>query len=163
MMSEGRICVTVTVRQAELSQGEMQRLYSVLRVAVICCDRVLDIESKRFVSYPLVPFRWVLHFALSLPRSIIVNVVTLYTRENPVLECSRPCDNLSCLCFTALWLQLSQSFFDSGKSASEGYRPDLLQGVPDQGHHMLTSGAHVPGLAAGSDCEIRSIKQFLLP
>ena len=39
-----------------------------------------------------------------------MNVVTLYTRENPVLECSRPCDNLSCLCFTALWLQLSQSF-----------------------------------------------------
>ena len=109
-MSEGRICVTVTVRQAELSQGEMYRLHSVLRVAVIYCDRVSDIESKRFVSSRLVPFRWVLHFALSLTRSIIVNVVTLYTRENPVLECSRPCDNLSCLCFTALWLQLSQSF-----------------------------------------------------
>ena len=50
-MSEGRICVTVTVRQAELSQGEMYRLYSVLRFAVICCDRVSDIESKRFVSF----------------------------------------------------------------------------------------------------------------
>ena len=110
MMSEERICVTVTVRQAELSQGEMYRLYSVLRVAVICFDRVSDIESKRFVSSRLVPFRWVLHFALSLTRSIIVHVVTLYTRENPLNECGRPCDNLSCPCFTALWLQLSQSF-----------------------------------------------------
>ena len=36
----------------------------------------------------------------------------------------------------------------AGDSASEGYQSDLLQGVPYQGHHMLTSGAHVPGLAA---------------
>ena len=55
------------------------------------------------------PFRWVLHLALSLTRSIIVHVVTPYTKENPLFECSRPCDNLSCLCFTALWLQQSQS------------------------------------------------------
>ena len=39
-------------------------------------------------------------------------------------------------------------------SAGEGYQPDLLQDVPDQRNHMLTSGAHVPGLAAGSDCKI---------
>ena len=45
----------------------------------------------------------------------------------------------------------------AGESASEGYRPDLLQDVPDQGHHMLTSRAHVPGLASGSDCKIWSI------
>ena len=45
----------------------------------------------------------------------------------------------------------------AGDSASEGCQTDLLQGVPNQGHHMLTSGAHVPGLAAGSDCKIRSI------
>ena len=55
------------------------------------------------------PFRWVLHIALSLTRSIIVHVATPYSRENPLSEYSRPCDNLSCLCFTALWLQQSQS------------------------------------------------------
>ena len=50
----------------------------------------------------------------------------------------------------------------AGDSASDGYQPDLIQDVPDQGHHMLTSGAHVAGLAAGSDCKIRSIQTFLL-
>ena len=47
-------------------------------------------------------------------------------------------------------------------SASEVYLSDLLQDVPNQGHHMLTGGAHVSGLAAGSDCKIRSIQTFLL-
>ena len=51
----------------------------------------------------------------------------------------------------------------AGELASEGYRPDLLQDVPDQGHHMLTSGSHVPGLASGSDWKIGSIQPFLLP
>ena len=41
-------------------------------------------------------------------------------------------------------------YIGAGDSASQGYRPDLLQDVPDQGHHVLTSGAHVPGLASGS-------------
>ena len=49
-MSEERICVTVKVRQAEMSQGEMDRLHSVFCFGVMCCDRVSDIESKRFVS-----------------------------------------------------------------------------------------------------------------
>ena len=53
-MGEGRICVTVIVRQGELSQDEMDRLYSVLGFGVICCDRVSDIESKLFVSSRLV-------------------------------------------------------------------------------------------------------------
>ena len=48
-------------------------------------------------------------------------------------------------------------YIGAGESASEGYRLDLLQDVPDQGHHMLTSGAHVPALASGSDCKIWSI------
>ena len=55
------------------------------------------------------PFRWVLHLALSLTRSITVHVATPFSREDPLSECSRPCDNLSCLCFTALWLQQGQS------------------------------------------------------
>ena len=40
-----------TVRQAELTQGEVYRGWC---FAVICCDRVSDIESKRFVSSRLV-------------------------------------------------------------------------------------------------------------
>ena len=42
----------------------------------------------------------------------------------------------------------------AGESASEGYRPDLLQDVLDQGHHVLISGAHVSGLASGFDCKV---------
>ena len=55
------------------------------------------------------PSRWVLHLALSLTRSITVHAATRYSREDPLPECSRPYDNLSCLCFTALWLQQSQA------------------------------------------------------
>ena len=47
------------------------------------------------------PFRWVLHLALSLTRSITVHDATLYSREDPLYDCGRPCDNLSCLFFTA--------------------------------------------------------------
>ena len=81
------------------------------------------------------PFRWVLHFVLSLTRSVIVHDAASCSRE----------DSLSCLCFTALWLQQSQSILvRAGDSASEGYQSDLLQDVPNQGHHMLTVWAHVP-------------------
>ena len=55
------------------------------------------------------PFRWVLHLALSLTRSMTVHVATPYSREDLLSECSRPRDNLSSLCFTALWLQQNQS------------------------------------------------------
>ena len=34
------------VWQAELSQGEVYRVYRGLCFAVMCCDRVSDIESK---------------------------------------------------------------------------------------------------------------------
>ena len=40
---------------------------------------------------------------------ITVHVATPHSREDPLSECSRPCDNLSCLCLTALWLQQSHS------------------------------------------------------
>ena len=55
------------------------------------------------------PFRWLLHLALSLTRSITVHVATIYSREDPLSQSSRPLYNLSCLFFTALWLQRSQS------------------------------------------------------
>ena len=64
------------------------------------------VEAPFFRGFP---FRWVLHLVLSLTRSISMHVATHYSREDPLYECSRPCDNLSCLIFTALWLQQSQS------------------------------------------------------
>ena len=45
-----------------------------------------------------------LEFAFSLARSLTLQDVTL-----PLHECGRPCDTLSCLFFTAPWLQKSQS------------------------------------------------------
>ena len=50
----------------------------------------------------------------------------------------------------------------SRESASEGYRLDLFQDVPSQYYHMLTGGAHVPGLAVGSDCKVRPTQTFFL-
>ena len=105
------------------------------------------------------PFRWVLRFALSLTRCPTGHYATSYAKENLLFEYSRPCDNLS---ITVLWLQQSQSFFGAGDSASEGYRPNLFQDVPDQSRHMPTSGSHVIGLACGSLCKIRSFQIFAL-
>ena len=72
-----------------------------------------------------------------------MHVATPYSRKDPLSECSRPCDNLSCLFFTALWLRQKSVLIDTG-AANQRYRLDLLQDVTDQGHHMLTSGTHVP-------------------
>ena len=55
------------------------------------------------------PFRWVLHFALSLIRCLTVQDATSCPMENSLFECGRPYDDLSCLFFTALLLQRSQS------------------------------------------------------
>ena len=54
------------------------------------------------------PFRWVLRFVLSLTRCLTVQDTLPCSWENFQNECGRPCDNLSCLFFTALWLQQSQ-------------------------------------------------------
>ena len=70
VMSEELICVTVIVRQGELSQDEMVRLYSVLCFGAIFCDRVLEIENKRFVSSRLV-------LSLAVPGShLLCSLVT---------------------------------------------------------------------------------------
>ena len=77
----------------------------------------------------------------SLPDCARRNILP---REDPLYECGRPCDTMSCLFFTALWLQQSQSVLMQEIQFSQGYRFDLLQDVADQGYHMLTSGAHLP-------------------
>ena len=55
-------------------------------------------------------FRWVLHVVLSLTRSVIVHDATPCSKEDSLYDCGRPCDALSCLFFSAPWLQQSQSF-----------------------------------------------------
>ena len=53
-------------------------------------------------------FRWVLRFVLSLTRCLTEQDTIPCSGENPLYECGRPCDNLSCLFFSALWLLQSQ-------------------------------------------------------
>ena len=55
------------------------------------------------------PFRWVVHFVFC--DSVIMHDETPYSREDFLFECGRPCDTMSLLFFTALWLQRSQSFW----------------------------------------------------
>ena len=102
-------------------------------MAALSPPRVFRRLADRGAFFRGLPFRWVLHLALSLTRSVIVHVATSYSREDPQSECSRPCDNLSLASAEPIYI-------GAGDSGSQGYRPDLLQNVTDQGHHMLTSG-----------------------
>ena len=54
------------------------------------------------------PFRWVLHFVLSLTRGVTVHETASCPREVSLYECGRPRDALSCF-FSALWLRCNQS------------------------------------------------------
>ena len=54
------------------------------------------------------PFRWVLQFVLPLTRSVIVHDAASCSREDSPHDCERTCEALSCLFFTALWLQSNQ-------------------------------------------------------
>ena len=55
------------------------------------------------------PFRWVLHFVLSLTRCVALHDSASCSRKTHRDECGRPCDTLSCLLFSALWLRCNQS------------------------------------------------------
>ena len=52
------------------------------------------------------PFRWVLHFVVYLIRGVALHDSTSW--EDSLDECGRPCDPLSCLLFSALWLRCNQ-------------------------------------------------------
>ena len=67
------------------------------------------------------PFRWVLHVVLSLTRSVIVSDAASCSREDSPYECGRMGDALSCLFFSALWLQQSRSLLVQEDSISEKY------------------------------------------
>ena len=55
------------------------------------------------------PFRWVLHFVFCLIRGVALHESPSCSREDSLDECGRPCDPLSCLLFSALWLRCNQS------------------------------------------------------
>ena len=55
------------------------------------------------------PFRWILHFVFYLIRGVALHESPSCSREDPLDECGRPCDPLSCLLFSALWLRCNQS------------------------------------------------------
>ena len=50
-------------------------------------------------------FRWVLHLAFSLIRGVARHESFSSSREDALDDCGRPCDPLSCLLFSALWLR----------------------------------------------------------
>ena len=65
------------------------------------------------------PFRWALQFALSLVRCLTLRYATPYSREDPLYECGRPRDTLSCLFFTALRLHQSQSILTQVQQSND--------------------------------------------
>ena len=90
------------------------------------------------------PFRWVLHFVLSLTRSITVHDATSCFMEDSLYECGRPCDVMSCLFFPALWLQRSQSLLVQEIQPAKDIELTCYKTFPDQGHHMFTDGGYIP-------------------
>ena len=54
-------------------------------------------------------FRWALQFVLSLALCLTLQDAAPCSKKDSLYECSRPCDTLSCLFVSALWLRQSQS------------------------------------------------------
>ena len=73
------------------------------------------VEAPFFCGFP---FRWVLHFVISLAGSVNVHDTTSCSREDSLYDCGCPCDTLSCFFFTALCLRQSQSI-----SVQETWQP----------------------------------------
>ena len=55
------------------------------------------------------PFRSVLHFVVYLIRGVALHESSSCSGEDSLDDCGCPCDLLSCLLFSALWLRCSQS------------------------------------------------------
>ena len=109
------------------------------------------------------PSRWVPHFVLSLTRCLTVHDATSCSMEDSLFEFERPYDNLSSLYFTALWLQRSLSITFMTQENQPAKEVDLtcFKTFPIKATPCIQVD-HVPGLATGSDCKIRSIQTFLL-
>ena len=117
-----------------------------------------DLSPHRFFAawrveapFPRFPVPMGSTLALSLTRSLTVHDAASCPMEDPLYECGRPYDTMSSLFFTALWLQRSQSILVQEVQPAKDID---LTCYRDQGHHMLTSGAHVTGVAGGSNCKI---------
>ena len=55
------------------------------------------------------PFRWALHFVFYLTRGVALHESPSCSWEDSLDECGRPCDPLSCLLFSALWLRCNHA------------------------------------------------------
>ena len=56
-------------------------------------------------------FRWSLRLAAFLIRGSTLHGSSSCSKENSLGDCDRPCEALSCLLFSALWLRCNQSLF----------------------------------------------------
>ena len=63
--------------------------------------------------------RWVLRFVSHLVRGFPLRELLSDSRESPFSDCDRPCDPLSCLLFTALWLRCSQTLVVQETSSAQ--------------------------------------------
>ena len=75
------------------------------------------------------PFRWVLHFVFYLIRGVALHESPSCSRDS-VDEYGRPCDPLSCLLFSALWLRCNQSSLV--QAVCKRSRPHMFYNVPIQ-------------------------------
>ena len=108
------------------------------------------------------PVRWVLHFVFYLIGGVALHESPSCSREDSLDDCGRPCDPLTCLLFSALWLRCSQSFL--GNPVSKGSRSHMFHDVHVQRCHTPTSRTYVLGLACQSflAAPILSDLRFLL-
>ena len=87
------------------------------------------------------PFRWALHFVLSLTRCLTVHDATSCSNEDSLYECVRTCETLSCLFFTALWLQRSQSILTQEHRPAKDIELTCFKTFPTKTTTCLQVGA----------------------
>ena len=106
------------------------------------------------------PFRWVLHFVLSLTRGIILHDSACCSMEESFDEYGRPCDPLSCLLFSALWLRCNQSILVQETQSAKDTDMTCSMVLPIKATTCLQVRAHVLGLACSSFCKFRFFRIF---
>ena len=108
------------------------------------------------------PFRWVLHVVRSVDSQHNRAWRNTWHQGEFSIWMWAP---MRCIVLPLLYCPMAPAmpvFIGTGGPTSEGLWYDLSQDVPDQSHHMLTSGAHVLGVASGSVCKIRPFQIFAL-
>ena len=69
---------------------------------------------------------------------------TSCSREDSLSEGNRPCDNLSCLFFIALWLEQSQSILVQENQPAKDIDLTYFKTFPNKATTCLQVGAHGP-------------------